>query len=95
MAEQTYFDQEEAAAYIRVSEATFKRHVSEAVPCSFIGAKKVFSRIDLDAFMTDHRAFATDRPQRKKGNANNLVKMNPKAAALAEQMKNGTKTKTA
>lgn len=93
---QVYFEQTEAADYIRVSETTFKRHVLVAVPCTFVGAKKVFAKEDLDQYMLDNKSFAKDRPQRKRGSASNLVKINPKAAAIAEQMgNNGKKTESA
>jgi hypothetical protein len=81
-----YLELGEAADYLRVSETTFKKHVRPNVPCSYIGTKPVFHATDLDAYMTDHRHFANDRPKRIKGSAHNLVRLNPKAANISEAL---------
>lgn len=81
-----YLELKEAAEYLRVSETTFKKHVRPGVPCSYIGTKPVFHAVDLDAYMNDHRHFAADKPQRAKGSAHNLVRLNTKASQVAEAL---------
>lgn len=78
--------QTEAAQYLRISLTTFKARVRPAIPCRKVGAKPLFLRSDLDAFITDHTTFVVVRPSKAKTGAQFRATSDARAAKVLSEL---------
>ncbi len=81
-----YLTLAEAAEYLRVSLSTFKKEVRPVVPCCRVGRKPVFRAADLDAYMTEHTYFTTQRARRGKGSGESAFASNTNATKLFKEL---------
>jgi hypothetical protein len=86
MADSPYLTQAEAAEYVRVCLATFKKNVRPAIRCCRVGRKPLFLRADLDVYMTEHTYSTANRSRRGKGSGNAAFAANTKAAQVLEEL---------
>ena len=85
MTESPYLTLEEAAAYVRVSPSTFRKHVYGKVERHMIGRKPMFKPVELDAYMTDHAHTPTVAAARRR-KAKALVRASKQIADLAAEL---------